>query len=71
LKEHEKECLYALTEVGPYLRYPAYLNVSRAASGVVEITVRTQDALGTGMIRLSPDQWKVFKLQIADPLDQS
>jgi hypothetical protein len=57
--------------VGPYLRYPAYLNVSRAASGVVEITVRTQDALGTGMIRLSPDQWKVFKQQINDPLDQS
>jgi hypothetical protein len=63
-----KHCVYAHTEVGPYNRYPAYLNVSQREDGVVEITVRTRDTCGAGMIELSPAMWAAFKLQISEPV---
>lgn len=71
MEEHEKECLYSHTDVGPYRRYPSYLNISRSGNGDVEITVRTRDALSAGTIRLSAPQWVALKLILTEPLDQN
>lgn len=56
------ECLYAYTECGPYLRYPAYVNVTRRATdGCYEISVRSRDTCSAGFLILTPAQFLEFR----------
>ena len=57
----EPRCIYAYTETQPSSYYPAYLNVTRRASGLYEISVRSRDTCSAGMIVLSAEQFQEFR----------